>query len=268
MATSFVWRDESPETAPTPGSVVLTCFPSAGLAAIVAAHYMVRALNLPRVGVLDSDDALPLAVIQRGEVQPAIRVYGKAGLNIMMSEFPPSFSSVRPIADGILDGAERLRARLLIAVEGVVPHPTDSEEEDPAALAKMPEEMVWAITARRDAALSAQFERAQARPLSEAVIGGVSGALLVRAQRRSLPVAALLVSARAIEGYPDHRAGAALIEAIDRLLPDLMIDTGPLRSQAVTIERALRAAIQSRAARDVPGGGTTPPSPETQAIYR
>jgi predicted ATP-grasp superfamily ATP-dependent carboligase len=131
MATSFVWRDESPETAPAPGSVVLTCFPSAGLAAIVAAHYMVRALNLPRVGVLDSDDALPLAVIQRGEVQPAIRVYGKAGLNIVLSEFPPSFSSVRPIADGILDGAERLRARLLIAVEGVVPHPTESDEDDP-----------------------------------------------------------------------------------------------------------------------------------------
>jgi len=71
-------------------------------------------------------------------------------------------------------------------------------------------------------------------------------------------VAAILVSAIGPEGYPDHRAGAALIETLDRLMPELKIDTGPLRSQAEVIERALRAAMRQR-----PNAPTsTPPLPE------
>ncbi len=263
MSSTFLWRDDSPSVAPRPDSVVLSCFPSAGLAATVAAHYMVRVLDLPRVGVLESDDALPLAIIQRGDVQPTIRVYGSGTLAIVLSEFPPSLSTVRPIADAILDGAERLKARLVLAIEGVVPHPM-TEEAEGSGGTPLPDEQVWSVPSRHSTALEEQFVRARARPLTDGVIGGVSGALLVRGQRRSVPVAAMLVSARETEGYPDHRAGAALIEAIDRMLPDLKIDTGPLRTQAVLIEQALRQAMKSQSMAERPVGLP----PETQTIYQ
>lgn len=263
MAAPFVWRDDPSVDPVKPGAVVLSCFPSAGLAAIVAAHYMVRALNLPRVGVLDSEEVVPLAVIQRGEVQPPIRVYGRHDLAIVLSELPPISSTVRAIADGILEGTERLRGRLLLAVEGVLPHPLLSEEGDPSG-SQLPDEQVWSIPARHDPELVEQFRKAQARPLVDGLIGGVSGALLVRGQRRALPVAGLLVSARDTGGYPDHRAGAALIETIDRCLPDLKIDTGPLRTQAVLIERALRAAMKNAPAKE----GPTPLPSESETIYR
>ena len=61
-----------------------------------------------------------------------------------------------------------------------------------------------------------------------------------------MPVAVLLVSARVAEGLPDHRAGAALIETLDRVLPELGSITGPLRAQAEQIEKALRAVMKSR----------------------
>lgn len=262
MPSSFVWRDEAPSAAPSPGAVVLSCFPSAGLAATVAAHYMVRALNLPRIGVFDSEDALPLAIVQRGDVQPTIRVYGSGALAIVLSEFPPGLGTVRPIADAILDGAERLKARLVLAVEGVLPHPMG--EEDGEETTPLPDEQVWSVPARHSPALDEQFARAKARPLTEGVIGGVSGALLVRGQRRNVPVAALLVSAKDTEGYPDHRAGAALIETIDRMMPEFKIDTGPLRTQAVLIEQALRSAMKSQPTGERPE--VLPP--ESQSIYR
>jgi predicted ATP-grasp superfamily ATP-dependent carboligase len=267
MAVTFDWRAD-PKTKPlAPTPVLLSCFPSAGLAATVAAHYMVQALNLPRIGVFDSPDALPLAIVQGGKVHPPVRVYGGDGLAIVLSEFPPGAGAVGPIAQAILAGAERMHARLVLAVEGVVPHPLSDEEDSESSADAPADEQVWYVTADADSPWGEQLKKAKARMLGDGVIGGISGALLVRGQARSVPVASLLVSSKNTEGYPDHRAAAALIETIDRLLPDVKIDTGPLRTQAELIERALRTAMKSQKA-----GTRVPPEParlgETQSIYQ
>jgi predicted ATP-grasp superfamily ATP-dependent carboligase len=264
MVATYLWRSDDGVPQPTNGAVILSCFPSAGLAAIVAAHYMVQALNLPRVGTFDSDDALPLAIVQSGRVHPPVRVYGRPDLAIVLSEFPASPAGAGALANAILDGGERLGARFVLAVEGVVPQPPGEEEEGEAPGAPA-EEMVWSIGAKEGGELAGQFRAAGARPLTDGIIGGVTGALLVRGQSRRVPVGALLVSARRTEGYPDHRAGAALIEVIDRMLPTVAIDTGPLRSQAELIEKALRAAMK-RQPRS--GAGTEGSSEDLRSIYQ
>jgi predicted ATP-grasp superfamily ATP-dependent carboligase len=246
----FSWRDEGSSNAgPGAGSVLLTAFPSAGLASIVAAHYIVRTLGLARIGRFESPELAPLAVIQGGVVNPAVRVYGRADLGLVVSEFPPSPSQANAIARTILDNAERRKVRLVVGLEGVVPHPPgedgDEEESDTAAAKALPPEQVWVAYSRKDPAILKAFEPTRVRTLEDGVIGGVSGSLLVQGIGRDLPVAVLLVSTRLAEGLPDHRAGAALIETIDRLLPEIKIDTGPLRAQAEEIERALRAALKS-----------------------
>jgi uncharacterized protein len=242
----FLWRDEvAAGQGPGTGAVLVSSFPSAGLAATVASHYMIRSLKLPRVGRFESPDLAPIAVVQSGEVNPTIRVYGRPGLGLVLSEFPPLPSQLSPLARTILDGAERLQARLLVCLEGVVPHP-ELDLPDGAPPPEALAEHVWVAFSRRDPAVLQAFERTQARALEEGVIGGVSGALLVQGLSRKVPVAVVLVSTRAAEGLPDHRAGAVLIETLDRLLPELKIDTGPLRKQAAEIERMLRAAMKTR----------------------
>ncbi len=246
----FTWRDEVlPGPYLRPGSVILSSFPSAGLAATVASHYMIRALKLQRIGRFESPDLSPIAVVQGGEVNPTIRVYGQAGLGLVLSEFPPLPSQANAIARTILSAAERTGARLLVCLEGVMPHPELEEGEGGAATPAPEEDLsehVWVAFSRRDPALVDQFVRTEAHPLEEGVIGGVSGALLVQGLAAKVPVAVLLVSTRGAEGLPDHRAGAALIETLDRLLPELTIDTGPLRKQAEQIEKMLRTAMKAR----------------------
>jgi predicted ATP-grasp superfamily ATP-dependent carboligase len=265
----FTWREEAPADSNfARGSVVISAFPSAGLATIVAGHYIVRVLQLPRIARFESTDLPPVAVVQGGTVNPTIRVYGRRDLALVLSEFPPTPNQSNAIARTILDQAERRQARAIICLEGVVPHPEEEEEEpEEAAEATPPTEQVWVAYSRKDAAFAQGFEAAKARTLEEGVIGGVSGALLVQGLSRSVPVAVLLVSARVAEGLPDHRAGAALIETLDRLLPELKIDTGPLRAQAEQIEKALRAVMKSSArAQGGPGPeAESPPSPE---MYR
>jgi len=254
----FVWHDEAPPgQGPGPGAVLLSSFPSAGLATTVASHYILRSLKLPRVGRFESPDLAPIAVVQAGEVNPTIRVYGRPGLGVVLSEFPPLPSQVTPIARTILDAAERSSARLLVCLEGVVPHPELENGSQETAVTTDVTENVWVAFSRRDPTVLSAFARTQARGLEEGVIGGVSGALLVQGLGRKVPVAVVLVSTRAAEGLPDHRAGAVLIETLDRLLPELKIDTGPLRKQAAEIERMLRAAMKTRPAQAAPEQETT-----------
>jgi predicted ATP-grasp superfamily ATP-dependent carboligase len=266
----FLWRDEVPADAGfAPGGVLLSAFPSAGLATIVAGHYMVRGLQLPRIGRFESPDLPPIAVVQAGEVNPTIRVYGRPDLGLVLSEFPPTPSQANAAATTILDNAERRKARAIICLEGVVPHPESADGSDggiEAALAPS-DEHVWVAYSRKDPAFVKGFESAKVRTLEEGVIGGVSGALLVQGLSRQVPVGVLLVSARIAEGLPDNRAGAALIETLDRLMPELKIDTGPLRAQAEQIEKALRAVIKSGKRAQAPESdpGERPPSPE---MYR
>ncbi|MGA8541972.1 MAG: PAC2 family protein [Thermoplasmata archaeon] len=263
----FTWREEGPpEQVFGAGSVVISAFPSAGLATIVAAHYIVRVLQLPRIARFESPDLAPIAVVQGGVANPTIRVYGRSDLALVLSEFPPTPSQANAIANTILDTAERHQARAVICLEGVVPHPegADGEAEETEA---PPDEQVWVAFARTDPVFAKTFTAARARALEEGVIGGVSGALLVQGAGRKVPVAVLLVSARVAEGLPDHRAGAALIEALDRILPELKIDTGPLRAQAEQIEKALRAVMKSHTTAS--GNANAPPEePASPEMYR
>jgi predicted ATP-grasp superfamily ATP-dependent carboligase len=240
MASAYRWVEESGATPLSPGCVLVTSFPSAGLAATVAAHYIVRAMNLPRVGQLDSPDSAPIAVIQSGHVNPAVRVYAKSNFGVVVSEFPPTLSSASPIAEAILATAESHHARMIVCLEGVLPHPVEDEAAGDV------KETVWFVPTKEDPASVATFTAAGARRLEDGVIGGVSGALLVAGLRRATPIVTLLVSSTVPEGFPDHRAGAALIELLDRLLPEIKIDTKPLRTQAEMIERALRTAMRNR----------------------
>ncbi|MGI0132697.1 MAG: proteasome assembly chaperone family protein [Thermoplasmata archaeon] len=258
---AFTWNDEPNQTRLDPHGVILSCFPSAGLAGIVAGHYMVRTLNLARVGLFEAPDPAPLAVIQSGRVHPPVRAYGRSDLAVVMSEFPQGPGTAGAIARTIMEGAEKRQARIIICFEGVVPHPIGLEEE--GAPPKDDEEKVWVVTSRSDPTLDRALTLAYAHTLEDGVIGGVTGALLVAGLTHPIPVAALLVSARPTEGYPDDRAAAVLIETLDRLFPELTIDTAPLRTQAQMIEKALRQAMKSQ---ERPS--ERPPPPAEPNIYQ
>jgi predicted ATP-grasp superfamily ATP-dependent carboligase len=228
---------------PDPGAVLLSCFPSAGLAPTVAGHYMLQVLKLPRIGALTSEDFPPLAVIQGGRVNSPVRAYGTKDLVLILSEFPPLPPLINSIATTILGIATELKVGRVLGLEGVVPHPADAEPTE--ADTKTPDEMVWYAASGSGDQLPPEYKGAGVRSMVDGVIGGVSGAILVEGLSAKIPVGTLLVSATDA-GYPDHRAAAKIIEVLDVALPHLKIDTQPLRAQAEMIERALRAAVKSR----------------------
>jgi predicted ATP-grasp superfamily ATP-dependent carboligase len=256
-----LWRPDNGAQMPDPGATLLSGFPSAGLAPTVAAHYILQVLKLPRIGALTSDEFPPLAVIQGGRVNPPVRAYGGKDLVLVLSEFPLPPGLINSVAAAILDVATQLKAGRVLGLEGVIPHPPDSgDDAEPAA--KPSDETVWYAASGSSKDLPPEYKAAGVRTMTDGIIGGVSGALLVEGLGATIPVGALLVSA-SDAGYPDHRAAAKTIEVLDQVLPHLKIDTKPLRSQAEMIERALRAAVKSRE----PAAPGTPPG-EHLPIYQ
>ena len=55
---------------------------------------------------------------------------------------------------------------------------------------------------------------------------------------------ALLVEAD--PSYPDARAAAKLIELLDKLLPNIKLDTEPLIEEAERIEKQIKSMMESR----------------------
>ncbi|EQD68192.1 protein containing DUF75, partial [mine drainage metagenome] len=173
----YEWSDSDGASAPPPGSIVVTSFPSAGLATTVAGHFMIRSLKLTRTGLFEAPEMAPVAVIQGGEVQPPIRAYGNAGLSLVLSEFPPSSGQAMPIAQAIMEGARRRRARMIVCLEGVVPHPSSGEAEE--APPDEGSKASWVVLSHRTADLDRRFLKPPSKLLSDGVIAGVTGALLV-----------------------------------------------------------------------------------------
>ena len=81
-------------------------------------------------------------------------------------------------------------------------------------------------------------------PFSEGVISGVAGVLLNEGKRRGFNVISLLAETRT--DYPDARAAAKVIEAIDDIVLNIGIDVEPLYREAEDIEmkiKMLRAQV-------------------------
>jgi uncharacterized protein len=70
------------------------------------------------------------------------------------------------------------------------------------------------------------------------MITGVPAVLLNEGKWENFDVIALLVQAD--PRIPDHRAAAKVVQAMNRLLPRVEVDVGPLLVEAEEIERRLR----------------------------
>ncbi len=82
-------------------------------------------------------------------------------------------------------------------------------------------------------------------PFSEGVISGVAGVLLNEGKRRGFNVISLLAETRT--DYPDARAAAKVIEAIDEAVLNIGIDVEPLYKEAEDIEmkiKMMRAQVE------------------------
>ena len=218
-------------------SILIEAFPTVGLVSSIAGHFIVEQLKLEEIGMISSRYFMPAAIIHNGIPSPPVRIYagkkicGATGscdqIAIIISEFMPPVNIIKPVADEILSWAQKKKCSYIVNFEGT--HGLDP---------KKPKTFGVATTQKmKDILKKFNIDETQ-----EGMITGITGVLLFEGVRLKRDIICLLAEAHA--SYPDSRAAALLVETLDRMLPEIELDTKPLYKEAEEIEQKIRAFIK------------------------
>jgi uncharacterized protein len=231
-------------------AAVIDGFPSVGLVSTITANYLIGILQMEQIGILDSIHFPTVSVVRNSEPLNPVRVYAKTKLKdgekqvvVFISEFQPPPNLIKLIAGTILDWMMEQGCKLLISPEGLVIDRGEGnleEEEEEEEENNIEDLEAYGIGSTESARkLLGEYDIQQ---FQEGVISGVAGVLLNEGKRRGFDVISLLAEAR--PNYPDARAAARVIEAIDKILLHMNIDVKPLYREAEGIEARIMSMQQ------------------------
>jgi predicted ATP-grasp superfamily ATP-dependent carboligase len=215
-------------------ALVLAAFPTTGSAASIAAQYLIRNLDLPLVGHLRLAELSSVMAVQDGLATSAVRIFGGEvacrldkncpRIYIVTTELAPPPSVALHLAETLLDWAGKGGSHLVIALEGVVRSEGDDTPD------------VFCAAANSD--VLKELAKTGLPVMERALIGGTTAHLLLLAHAHKTRSGAVLVEAT--REHPDGRAAAALIEALGKIMPDVLMDAKPLLEEAMQLETDLK----------------------------
>jgi len=212
-------------------ATIIDGFPSVGLVSSIAANYLIKILEMEQIGIMDSPQFPTVSLIRDTKPLSPVRIYagekGKKGDQIVafISEFQAPPNLIRPIAKTLVDWAIEQKCRMIVSPEGLV---VDPELRESAQISDVVFGIASTVRARE------LLKQHEIQSFEEGVISGVAGILLNEGRKRDFDVVTLLAEAH--PDFPDAKAAALVLEAIDRILLGIEFDAQPLFEEAQRIE--------------------------------
>jgi uncharacterized protein len=213
------------------GGTLVTAFPSVGMVGTIAGSFISDALKMRKVAYVLSDDVPPAALVQEGVPTYPLRVLGYDKLSILVSEFQIPLTLASQLAKTVLDWAFANGFDRIVALEGLMAGQQTEPDKEVRVFG------VGSTPSSRDVLAGAKIDQ-----FKIGMITGVSGTLLSEGERQGKDVICLLVEANAM--YPDARGAAKLVEAMDRLLPNVQVDLKELYKEAEMIEENVKTTVE------------------------
>ncbi len=215
------------------GGTILEGFPGIGIVGPIAATYLIDYLDMDQICALDSSEFPPTSMVYANKPKFPARIYANSEhkIALFLSEFTPSPKLHRPIAKKLLEWAKEQRCKRLICMEGL---PSDAGEKPEGEVKREIDVFgVGSTDNTRD-----ELKEAKIKKLETGMIFGVSGVLLNEGRWENFDVITLL--AEAYVDAPDALAAAKLLESLDKLMPNIKIETKPLLQESKKFEEHLR----------------------------
>lgn len=216
-------------------SLLIVAFPTVGLISSIAGHYIIDHLKLREIGTIISREFMPATIIYKSKPSPPVRIYAgnkKCGPNgeceqvaVIISEFMPPYNIIKPLADKILEWADKKGVKIVVALEGT--HAVGTKNKNMK---------VYGVGSNNS--MRKFLKKYKIEETKEGMITGVTGVLLYNSVLMQRDVICLLSEAHS--QYPDSRAAGNLLNKIDVMLPEIKIDAGPLYKEAEKIEEQIR----------------------------
>jgi uncharacterized protein len=227
------------------GGTIIEGLPGVGLVGTIAATYLIDFLKLDQICAFDSELFPPISMIYAKKPKFPARIYAskKHKIGVFLTEFTPLPQLHRPIAKKLLEWCRDQGCRRILSMEGLPSDVKCNNEED---MEKISSKVVG--IGSTDAARS-QLAKAKIEPLETGMIYGVSGVLLNYGRWENFDVITIL--AEACAELPDALASAKLLESLDKLLPDIKIETKPLYEESKKLEEYLKT-LRKQAEKPLP----------------
>lgn len=219
-------------------SLLLVAFPTVGLISSIAGNYIIDSLKLEEIGTILSKEFMPATVIHKSKPSPPVRIYAgkkKCGpdgtceqIAVIISEFMPPMSIIKPLADKILQWADEKQCKNIVALEGT------------HALGEKKNMQIYGVGSNND--MKDLLKKYKIEETKEGMITGVTGVLLYEGVIRQNNVICLLAEANS--SFPDSHAAGNLIKKLDIMLPEIKIDPEPLYKEAKNIETNIRKFME------------------------
>ncbi len=218
--------------------LLVVAFPTVGIISSIAGHFIIDSLKLKEIGAIISKEFMPATIIHNGKPSPPVRIHagekecgpdGKCEqIAVIISEFIPPYNVIKPLADKILEWAEKKRCQFIVALEGT------------HAIGAKKNFQVYGISSNE--ATRNVLKKYNIEETLEGMITGVNGVILYEGVLKKRDVICLLSEAH--DSFPDSRAAGNLLEKLDVMLPIIKIDPKPLYQEAKEIEKKIRHFIE------------------------
>jgi len=218
--------------------LLVVAFPTVGLISSIAGHFIIDSLKLKEIGTIISKDFMPATIIHNGKPSPPVRIYagdkecgpdGKCEqIAIIISEFMPPYNIIKPLADKILEWADKKGCQIIVALEGT------------HAIGAKKKFQVYGVSSNDE--MKKVLKKYKIEETLEGMITGVNGVILYEGVLKKRDVICLLSEAH--DSFPDSRAAGNLLEKLDVMLPIIKIDPKPLYKEAKEIEKKIRQFIE------------------------
>lgn len=207
--------------------IIIEGFPGFGLVSTIACEFLIDHLKTELIGKIILEELPAMAAIHENEIlQPLGLYYNKRYNLIILHAITASTGFEWLIANALLQLAKQLKSKEIICIEGVG-----------STIQEIMSSRTFFYTNQLNK--KKKFMKIGIKPLKEGIILGVTGAILVKAEK--IPVSCIFAETHS--ELPDSKAAAKIIEALDKYL-GLSVDYKPLLKQAERFEKKLRQILE------------------------
>ena len=200
-------------------------FPGFGLVGTIASEFLLEHLKFEQIGKIIFDEMpATIAIHEAKVVEPLGIFYNKKYNLVLLHAITASSGMEWKLSEMVMNLSKQLNIREIISLEGV----GSSEETTTSRV------FFYSNNEKN----KDKFKKINIEPLKEGIIIGVTGAILLRAEK--IPVSC--VFAETHTNLPDSKAAAKIIEVLDKYL-GLKVDYKPLLVQAEKFESKLRGLL-------------------------
>lgn len=212
--------------------IMVEGFPGLGLVGTIATEFLIEHLKAKPIGNMWSNDLPPIIAVHDSKPVQPLGIFYDEKHNIVILHAVSGVQGMEwDIANEIVKIAKELDAYEIISLESIG---TMEEKEE-----------IKSYFYTTDEKKAEKFKESKAEQLTEGIVIGVTGALLLKVET---PFSSIFAETHST--LPDSKAAAKIIEVLNHYL-NLEIDVQPLLDSAEKFEKKIRNILeQSKAASD------------------